>query len=71
MITSGVQAEEILQNQRADLIFIGREFLRDPYFPKQPLKSFVHPSKARANTIALGNIFKQKVSIFEIGIFLF
>lgn len=34
LITSGVQAEEILRNQRADLIFIGREFLRDPYFPK-------------------------------------
>lgn len=32
-ITSGIQAEEILQNERADLIFIGRELLRDPYFP--------------------------------------
>lgn len=38
MITSGIQAEEILQNQRADLIFIGREFLRDPYFPKTAAK---------------------------------
>jgi 2,4-dienoyl-CoA reductase-like NADH-dependent reductase (Old Yellow Enzyme family) len=27
------QAEEILQNNEADLIFIGREFLRNPYFP--------------------------------------
>lgn len=32
-ITTGIQAEEILQNERADLIFIGRELLRDPYFP--------------------------------------
>ncbi|MRG86497.1 NADPH dehydrogenase NamA [Salinibacillus xinjiangensis] len=35
MITSGLQAEEILQNERADLIFIARAFLRNPYWPKQ------------------------------------
>ncbi|WP_335872685.1 NADPH dehydrogenase NamA [Bacillus sp. 2205SS5-2] len=35
LITSGLQAEEILQNDRADLIMIGRELLRDPYWPKQ------------------------------------
>ncbi|MGM7635459.1 NADPH dehydrogenase NamA [Bacillus sp. Hm123] len=34
MITSGLQAEEILQNDRADLIFVGRELLRDPYWPR-------------------------------------
>ncbi|MCM3719652.1 NADPH dehydrogenase NamA [Fictibacillus phosphorivorans] len=34
LITTGRQAEEILQNQRADLVFIGREFLRDPYWPR-------------------------------------
>ena len=33
LITSPEEAEEILQSQQADLIFIGREFLRDPYFP--------------------------------------
>lgn len=33
LITSALQAEEILQNGRADLIFIGRELLRDPYWP--------------------------------------
>ncbi len=33
LITSAIQAEEILQNQRADLIFIARELLRDPYWP--------------------------------------
>ncbi len=35
LITSGLQAEEILQNNRADLIFIARAFLRNPYWPKQ------------------------------------
>ncbi|WP_026674962.1 NADPH dehydrogenase NamA [Alkalihalobacterium bogoriense] len=34
LITSGLQAEEILQNKRADLIFIARELLRNPYWPR-------------------------------------
>lgn len=34
LITTGVQAEEILQNDRADLIFIARALLRDPYWPR-------------------------------------
>ncbi|TCC93895.1 NADPH dehydrogenase NamA [Pedobacter frigiditerrae] len=33
LITDAKQAEEILQNGEADLIFLAREFLRDPYFP--------------------------------------
>lgn len=33
MITNAVQAETILVNGDADLISLGREFLRDPYFP--------------------------------------
>ncbi|RYG74950.1 NADPH dehydrogenase NamA [Lentibacillus lipolyticus] len=35
LITSGLQAEEILQNDRADLVFIGRALLRNPYWPKK------------------------------------
>lgn len=38
LITSGIQAEEILQNDRADLIFLARELLRDPYFPRTAAK---------------------------------
>ncbi|WP_099158439.1 NADPH dehydrogenase NamA [Virgibacillus ndiopensis] len=34
LITSGLQAEEIVQNDRADLVFIGRALLRNPYWPK-------------------------------------
>lgn len=34
LITSGIQAEEILQSSRADLIFLARELLRDPYWPR-------------------------------------
>ncbi len=38
LITTGKQAEEILQNDRSDLIFIARELLRDPYFPRTAAK---------------------------------
>ncbi|MBA2873350.1 NADPH dehydrogenase NamA [Thermaerobacillus caldiproteolyticus] len=38
LITSGLQAEEILRNERADLIFIGRELLRNPYWPRTAAK---------------------------------
>ena len=34
LITTGVQAEEILQNERADLVFLARALLRDPYWPR-------------------------------------
>ncbi len=33
LITTATQAETILQNEEADLIFLARELLRDPYFP--------------------------------------
>lgn len=34
-ITEALQAEEILQNNEADLIMVGRELLRNPYFALQ------------------------------------
>ncbi|MCW3121793.1 MAG: namA [Flavipsychrobacter sp.] len=33
IIVAAEQAEEILNNEQADLIFMARELLRDPYFP--------------------------------------
>ena len=38
LITSPLHAEEILQNERADLIFLARELLRDPYWPRKAAK---------------------------------
>ncbi|MEO5682684.1 MAG: NADPH dehydrogenase NamA [Chitinophagaceae bacterium] len=38
MITSAEQAEAILANDAADLIFMARELLRDPYFPLHAAK---------------------------------
>jgi 2,4-dienoyl-CoA reductase-like NADH-dependent reductase (Old Yellow Enzyme family) len=32
-ITNATQAETILQEDKADLVFLGRELLRNPYFP--------------------------------------
>ncbi|MBQ5265175.1 NADPH dehydrogenase NamA [Klebsiella pneumoniae] len=34
MIETGRQAEEILRNGRADMVLIGREFLKDPFWPR-------------------------------------
>jgi 2,4-dienoyl-CoA reductase-like NADH-dependent reductase (Old Yellow Enzyme family) len=33
LITSAGQAEEILQQDKADVVVMARELLRDPYFP--------------------------------------
>lgn len=38
LITSPVHADEIIQNERADLIFLARELLRDPYWPRTAAK---------------------------------
>lgn len=46
LITTGVQAEEILQNERADLIFLARELLRDPYWPRTAAKELGETIKA-------------------------
>jgi len=35
LITSPFHAEEILENERADLVFLARELLRDPYWPRK------------------------------------
>ncbi|MEO7982561.1 MAG: NADPH dehydrogenase NamA [Bacteroidota bacterium] len=38
LITTAQQAEQILQNDQADLIILARQFLRDPYFPLHAAK---------------------------------
>lgn len=39
LISSPLHAEEILQNGRADMIFLARELLRDPYWPYRASKA--------------------------------
>jgi NADPH2 dehydrogenase len=38
LVTSALMVEEILQNNRADLVFLGRELLRNPYWPLEAAK---------------------------------
>jgi 2,4-dienoyl-CoA reductase-like NADH-dependent reductase (Old Yellow Enzyme family) len=39
MITEPAHAETILMEEQADLIFLAREMLRDPYWPRRAAKS--------------------------------
>lgn len=43
LITEPRQAEEILRNGDADLIFLGRELLRDPYWAQRAQREFGEP----------------------------
>ena len=42
LITTGKQAEEILQNGRADLVYIGRQLLKDPFWPRTAAEDLKH-----------------------------
>lgn len=42
LITNAQQAEHILVNQKADLIFLARQLLRDPYFPLHAARELGH-----------------------------
>lgn len=46
IITTPEQAEEILQNEQADLIFMARELLRDPYFPLRAARELEYEEMA-------------------------
>jgi 2,4-dienoyl-CoA reductase-like NADH-dependent reductase (Old Yellow Enzyme family) len=39
MITSPQHADEIIRNGRADIVLLGREFLRDAYWPLHAAKT--------------------------------
>lgn len=43
LITSPVQAEEIVSSGRADAVFIARELLRDPYWPLRAARELGQP----------------------------
>ncbi len=54
LITTGQEAEQILQAQQADLIFMGRELLRDPYFAYHCAKEFDVPFDTPSPTYKRG-----------------
>lgn len=39
LVTTAEMADEIIQNDRADLVYLGRELLRNPYWPLQASKN--------------------------------
>lgn len=43
LINQGTQADDHIRNERADIVLMGREMLRDPYFPLRAAKD-VHQS---------------------------
>lgn len=45
LITTSAEAESILENKQADLIFMAREFLRDPYFSLRAAHELKHEVK--------------------------
>jgi 2,4-dienoyl-CoA reductase-like NADH-dependent reductase (Old Yellow Enzyme family) len=44
LITEPEQASDIIQERRADLVFLAREALRDPYFPLRAAKALGEPT---------------------------
>jgi len=44
MITDPQQADEIIRSGKADLVLLGREFLRDPYWPLHAARTLGHPA---------------------------
>jgi 2,4-dienoyl-CoA reductase-like NADH-dependent reductase (Old Yellow Enzyme family) len=44
MITAPAQADEIIRNGRADLVLLGREMLRDPYWPLHAAQTLKQPA---------------------------
>jgi 2,4-dienoyl-CoA reductase-like NADH-dependent reductase (Old Yellow Enzyme family) len=45
LITEAIQANEIIQNEQADLVIMAREMLRDPYFPLRAAHQLGHEIK--------------------------
>lgn len=45
LITEAKQADEIIQNGSADMVFMAREFLRDPHFPLRAAHELGHDIK--------------------------
>ncbi len=44
LITAPAQADEIIRNRRADLVFLGREMLRDPYWALHAAQALKQPA---------------------------
>ena len=55
LITEPAQADEIVASGQADLVFLARELLRDPYFPRRAAKALGAELTRRISTCAPGS----------------
>jgi 2,4-dienoyl-CoA reductase-like NADH-dependent reductase (Old Yellow Enzyme family) len=44
LITAAAQADQIIRNGQADLVLLGREMLRDPYWPLHAAQILKQPA---------------------------
>jgi 2,4-dienoyl-CoA reductase-like NADH-dependent reductase (Old Yellow Enzyme family) len=44
LVTAPSHADEIIRNSRADVVLLGREFLRDPYWPLHAAQTLKQPA---------------------------
>jgi 2,4-dienoyl-CoA reductase-like NADH-dependent reductase (Old Yellow Enzyme family) len=42
MIVDPAQADQIIRSSQADVVFLARQFLRDPYWPLKAAKALGH-----------------------------
>jgi NADPH2 dehydrogenase len=60
LITTGRQAEEILQNGRADLIFVGRQMLRDPFWVRSAADDLKEALETPVQFTRYGSVWTDK-----------
>ncbi|WP_104165242.1 NADPH dehydrogenase NamA [Cryobacterium sp. N22] len=58
-IETGQQAEDILRNGRADLVFIGREMLKDPFWARTAADDLRRPIQPPAQYTRYGSVWQR------------
>jgi len=59
LIETGRQAEEILRNGRADLVFVGRDMLKDPFWARTAADELRHPIQPPAQYTRYGSAWQR------------
>ncbi|WP_312165975.1 NADPH dehydrogenase NamA [Massilia timonae] len=61
LIETGIQAEEILQNNRADIVLIGREMLKDPFWARTAADALKTPIPVPPQYTRYGSTWQRTV----------
>ncbi|WP_284989538.1 NADPH dehydrogenase NamA [Arthrobacter sp. efr-133-TYG-120] len=59
LIQTGQQAEDILRNGRADMVFVGREMLKDPFWARTAADDLRHPIQPPAQYTRYGSAWQR------------